>query len=114
MRPELGTLHDIVDSARLAREYVAGLTLEQFQRDSLHQDAVCRRLLVIGEAVRRLPEVVREQFPSLPWGQIVGLRNVLVHQYDEVDWSTVWVILQRDLPVLIAELGPRVDQALKE
>lgn len=55
MRHELGTLHDIVDSARLAREYVKELSLEQFRRDSLHQDAVCRRLLVIGEAVRRLP-----------------------------------------------------------
>jgi uncharacterized protein with HEPN domain len=114
LRHELGTLHDIVDSARLAREYVEGLSLEQFQRDSLRQDAVCRRLLVIGEAVRRRPESVRERYPSLPWGRIVGLRNVLVHQYDEVDWSTVWVILGRDLPELIAELGPTVDQALQE
>ena len=114
MRPELGTLHDIVDSARLAREYVKDLSLEQFRGDSLHQDAVCRRLLVIGEAVRRLSVSVRERHPGLPWERIVGLRNVLVHQYDEIDWSTVWVILERDLPAQIAELGPTVDQALRE
>ena len=97
-------LLDILLSARLARSYVVGKTREAFAADRQCQDAVVRRLEVIGEAARRVSTAGRAALPGLPWRQMVGLRNRMIHEYDRVDVAVVWETVTRDLPALIAAL----------
>lgn len=97
-------LLDILDSARQIVRYLDGISNQQFLRDVLRQDAVIRRLLVIGEASRRLSDECREEHPGLPWRSIIGLRNVLVHDYDDIDLEAVWRTIQLELPKLIGYL----------
>ena len=83
-------LVDILEAARLAREYVAGKTSEEFLQDTQCQDAVIRRLEIIGEAARRLSDETRKALPSLPFLDMADMRNFLIHNYDDVDLSIVW------------------------
>lgn len=62
------------------------------------QDAVIRNFEVIGEAVKRIPESMKEERPDIPWRRIAGLRDVLIHQYMRVDLEAVWAIVRDDLP----------------
>jgi len=61
------------------------------------QDAVVRNFEVIGEAVKRIPESMKEERPDIPWRRIAGLRDVLIHQYMRVDLEAVWAIVRDDL-----------------
>ena len=66
--------------------------------------ALVRLLEIIGEAGNRVPEDQRARIPNIPWPQIVGLRNRLIHGYDEVDFDILWQIVSSDLPTLIEVL----------
>jgi uncharacterized protein with HEPN domain len=66
--------------------------------------ALLQLLLILGEAASRVSQVYREKHPEIPWGQIVGLRNRLIHGYDAIDYDILWNILTTDLPPLIAIL----------
>jgi uncharacterized protein with HEPN domain len=101
-------LLDILEAARLALEYVRGKAREEFLADVQLQDAVIRRLAIIGEAARRVSDETRAAIPSLPWHQMVGMRNIIVHEYDDVDLDVVWDAVTRDLPPLVADLGERL------
>ncbi len=101
-------LLDILDSAKTAIEYVAGKTQSEFLSDRQCQDAVIRRLEIIGEAARRLSEETRTAHPELPWRGIIGQRNILIHKYDDVDLFVVWETVKNDLPGLVAHLQPFV------
>jgi uncharacterized protein with HEPN domain len=97
-------LVDILAAARLALKYTSGKTREQFLADTQCQDAVIRRLEVIGEAARRISEDSRAALPRVPWKDIVAMRNILIHKYDGVDLVVVWDTVQEHLPALIREL----------
>ena len=97
-------LEDILISARLASEYLAGAQQGEFASNTQLQDAVIRRLELIGEAARRMSADGRQRWPNLPWQEMIGMRNVVVHDYDEIDLSIVWVTVERDLPDLVAAL----------
>lgn len=97
-------LLDILQSARLARQYVEGLDRESFMREPQVQDAVIRRLEIIGEAARRVSDETRMNLPGLPWREMIGMRNRLIHQYDFVSLAIVWEVTQDDLPPLIVAL----------
>jgi uncharacterized protein with HEPN domain len=97
-------LLDILEAARGAMRYVAGKTRTEFMSDEQCQDAVIRRLEIVGEAARRVSDEARRQHDSVPWRDIVGFRNVLIHQYDGVDLTLVWETVQNQLPLLIETL----------
>lgn len=99
-------LRDILDSACVVRRYLDGLTREQFLMDSNleKQDAVIRRFEIIGEAARHLSPEVQKTFPDIPWKLITGMRNILIHDYDDVNLNRVWQTAQEDLPSLIQKL----------
>jgi uncharacterized protein with HEPN domain len=99
---------DILGAAKLALSYVAGKTQEDFLEDTLCQDAVIRRLEIIGEAARRLSRQARTTLPGLTWNAMIGMRNILIHEYDAVDLSVVWDTVQNDLPALIKVIEPLV------
>ena len=80
-----------------------------FERDELLQAWFLRNLQILGEAARGIPEDVRALAPDVPWPSIVGMRNVLVHGYFEIDTEIVWDAASRDLPAL----KPAVERLLK-
>lgn len=95
---------DILDAAALAISYVEGKERNDFLADVQLQDAVIRRLEIIGEAGRRISDNTRAAHPSVPWHDIVSMRNFLIHEYDGVDMDIVWDTVQSDLPKLISAL----------
>ena len=97
-------LEDILNSARIIREYLSGVALESFLANTEKQDAVNRRFEIMGEATRHLSPSVRQALPEIPWTLMTGMRNILIHDYDEVDPKRVWETAQNDLPTLISRL----------
>lgn len=93
-------LHDILESIEKIERYVQGLTYEQFVQDSKTLDAVLRNLEIIGEAARHVPAAIQAQYSEVRWGQIVALRNRLLHGYFAVDEGIVWDIVVNELPDL--------------
>jgi uncharacterized protein with HEPN domain len=78
---------------------------EAFLVSRLTQDAVIRNLEIIGEAARRVPEHYRQAHPHIPWREMAGLRNVLIHEYEGVDINRVWLIIENELPPVRAHLA---------
>ncbi len=97
-------LIDILESARRAVAYAGDKTLDEFEADIQCQDAVIRRLEIIGEAAHRLSAETQAMHPQVPWRSMTQMRNPVIHQYDDVDLSIVWDTVQHDLPPLIAAL----------
>lgn len=97
-------LLDILEAAKLALAYVSGKTREEFLADTQCQDAVIRRLKIIGEASRRLSDQTRAAFPDLPWRAMVGMRNILIHEHDDVDLIAVWDTVHINLPSVVTTL----------
>lgn len=90
-------LTDILESIELIRAYTKSLDLDEFKEDSRTQDAVLRRFEVIGEAVKSLPSDLKDRRPSVRWGDIAGLRDVLIHGYHRVRLSRVWAVIEDGL-----------------
>ena len=97
-------LLDILESIGKIEEYTAGKEEQDFLENTLLQDAILRRLEVMGEAVKGIPQNVRSEHPRVPWKEIAGLRDVLIHQYFGVKLERVWRIVEKNLPVLKTEL----------
>ncbi len=109
MRPEerdVAYLWDMRAAARTVRELVAGMNVEAFLADRRTQLAVERGLELVGEAARRVSMPLRDAHPELPWRTIVGLRNVLIHDYGEIDEARVFAVAARDIPDLPSRLEP--------
>lgn len=99
-----GLLRDVLDSSRQIRTYLDGIDREAFMADLLIQDAVLRRFEIIGEAASRISPETQALFPSLPFRSMRGMRNIIAHDYGEVDLEQVWKTATADLPGLIATL----------
>jgi len=97
-------LLDILEAAKLAISYIGEKSKEIFMKDTQCQDAVIRRFEIIGEASRRISEETQAAFPDLPWNEMIAMRNVMIHEYDDVDMSIVWKTVKNDLPPLVALL----------
>ena len=104
MSPDRDFLEDIVVAARLAQSYAATITRDELLSNIEKQDAIVRRLAVIGEASTKLPDHLKAELSNIPWSSIIGLRNILVHQYWEIDFDELWTIIHRDLPELVAAI----------
>lgn len=79
-------LSDIREAAAKARQFVAGMTFEQFAAEEKTAFAVVRCLEIIGEAARKIPEPVRARYPQFPWREMAGMRDVLIHDYMDVNY----------------------------
>ena len=97
-------LLDIIEGAKAAHSYVKGKTKQDFLKDFQCQDAVVRRLEIIGEAARRVSEQTRESLTDLPWTEMISMRNILIHRYDDIDMLIIWDTVHNDIPPLIAAL----------
>ena len=97
-------LADILNAARSIRRFVDGVTKDEFLGNEEKYEAVNRKFEIIGEAASRLSPEARQQFPDIPWKLATAMRNILVHDYDDVNLHVVWNTAQNDLPTLIASL----------
>jgi uncharacterized protein with HEPN domain len=93
-------LQDILESIEIIEEYTQELSSEDFFNRRQTQDAVIRRLEIIGEAVKHIPSDIRVEFPAIPWKKIAGMRDFLIHEYFGVNLERVWLVVSRDLPPL--------------
>ena len=103
-------LSNIVECIGQIEQYVVG-GKEVFLRDRMVQDAVIRNFEVMGEAVKRLSMELRQANDDVPWRQMAGFRDMLIHDYLRVDMSEVWTVVERDLPMLKPRLVELLEQA---
>ena len=91
-------LQDIVEAINRIESYIQDITRCQFEIDRMRFDAVVRNLEIIGESVKRVPDSIRENYPSVSWRKIAGLRDRLIHAYFDIDIDIIWNIVQSELP----------------
>jgi len=109
-RTDKDLLNDIQEAARRIAAYIAAMPYEAFLGDTKTQDAVVRNLEIIGEATKRFPMSVREQYPEIPWTGMAGMRDRIIHGYDTVDLQIVWDVVKQDIP----EIKPQIQQILAD
>lgn len=98
-KPEV-YLQDILESIEHIQRFLEGITEDEFCKNVEKQDAVLRRLEIIGEAVKHLPEEIRQRHPDVPWRQVAGMRDIIIHEYFGITLQMVWVVATEDVPDL--------------
>jgi len=102
-------LDDILGAIEKIDRYMAALSEEEFKEADIVVDAVLRNLEVIGEAARNIPDNLRQQYSHIPWQRIVGLRNVVIHAYFNVDLNIIWQIIKANLPAVKEDIAKMRD-----
>ncbi|OGF23451.1 hypothetical protein A3D45_00895 [Candidatus Falkowbacteria bacterium RIFCSPHIGHO2_02_FULL_42_9] len=97
-------LSHILESIEAIEEYTAGISQDEFSGSRQKVDAVTRRIEIIGEATKNLPANFRAANIHIPWKQMTGMRDNLVHEYFGIDYDEVWQTIKEDLPVLKKEI----------
>jgi len=109
MQPEkrdFSSLWDIIKAAKLIQTFIEEKGKEEFEQDPMCHFAVIAQIQIIGEATKRLSRDFRAIHSSIPWKEIAGMRDILIHLYDCVDLDEVWHVVTKDLPELIAYIEP--------
>jgi uncharacterized protein with HEPN domain len=106
----LDFVEDILDAMDKAEVLVEGFTYREFEEDFRTNFAVVRALEIIGEATKRLPMSIRQQYPGIPWTGMAGMRDRIIPGYDTVDLQIVWDVVKQDIP----HIKPQIQQILAD
>ena len=93
-------IEDILESIKLIEKYIKNISKENLDNNQKLKDSIVRRLEIIGEAVKNIPDNFRKKYPEVPWKKIAGLRDIIIHTYFSLDLDITWDIIKKDLPDL--------------
>ena len=93
-------LEDMQEACQKVQRYVEGVSFEAFTGNSMRVDAVLHNLLIIGEAVKGVPDEMRKEHTDIEWRKIAGLRDIVAHEYFGIDFEIIWDVVQNKLPDL--------------
>jgi uncharacterized protein with HEPN domain len=110
----LEILHHVLDEIRFVEEQTEGLSEDEFMHDGTVQRAFVRSIEIIGEAVKTLPNDVRERYADIEWRSLAGMRDKLIHHYFGVDYSIVWDVVKNKLPGLGIQITKVIQDENKE
>lgn len=94
-------VEDILESIGNLQSFVEGMTYEEFTGDTKTVRAAAYEVMIIGEAARQIPKSIQSRYTRIPWAEMKGIRNVVVHEYFRVDLQILWQTITRDLPALV-------------
>ncbi len=100
------SLIDIERAARRILRYTDNISRVDLEVNDEKLSAILYQIAVIGEATKRLSQDLRQQHPEIPWREIAGMRDMLIHKYDQVDFDVIWDVVQIKLPELLTQLEP--------
>ena len=100
MKSDIVYLKHILDAISKIESYILNVDFDQFQKKSIIHDAVIRQLEIIGEATKSLSDDLIQKHTVIPWKDIAGMRDKLIHQYFGIDFGLVWNTLKTDIPTL--------------
>ena len=103
------SLYDALSAAKKVERFVGDVDWDGFQSNDEKSSAVYGQLIILGEACTRLSAEMCAQYDQVPWRQIVGMRNRIIHGYDEVNWEIVWQVATEHIPPLIKQLSDILD-----
>jgi len=101
-------LRDILESIEKAFRFVQGMDEKDFLKDEKTVFAVIRALEIVGEAAKKIPDDIRGKYPDIPWREMTGMRDKLIHDYFGVNLKLIWKTVQEDLPPLVPELSQAI------
>ena len=113
-RNDQSFLLDIIHAAKTLMRYVEEVTYEKYVASELLQDATLRKIEVIGEASRNLSDDLKERHNELPWHQMIGIRNRVIHGYFDVNLETVWGVITKEIPEILPVLESLVKSLEKD
>ena len=97
-------LRDMVEAAQKVIRYTTDREAESFAADEMAYDATLRNLEILGEGAKKIPEDIRQRYPSVDWRGVAGLRDILTHAYFALENATLWKIIRTDVPELLIRL----------
>jgi len=101
MRDDLVYLGHIDEFCEDLKTYLYEIKdFEEFKKSKLYQDAIVRKLEIIGEASKNISDELKKQYPEIPWRELKALRNVIVHEYFGINYSIIWEVLTKRIPIL--------------
>jgi uncharacterized protein with HEPN domain len=103
-------MRDILQYMERAEGHIDALDFKEFRRDNRTCDAVIRCIEVIGEATKNIPDEIRNKYPSIPWRDMAGMRDKIIHGYFVVDFETIWLVVKEEIP----KLKPMISRVLED
>lgn len=98
-RSDRDYIDDILDSINSIEKFVANNSYEEFLNNEMLHEAVIRKIGIIGEACNKLSDITKNKYPEIPWREIIGMRNKIIHNYFGVNLYTVWIAVQDEIPL---------------
>ncbi len=98
-------IEDILEAMEKIGSYIKEISFEAFEANDMIVDAVIRNLGIIGEASAQIPTDIKEKFPDIPWKRMIGLRNIVIHEYFGIDLDTIWQIVTKNIPDTKPQIG---------
>jgi uncharacterized protein with HEPN domain len=106
-------LSDILESIDDIESFINDMTFEDFLNDKKTKNAVIRSIEVIGEATKRIPESIKDKYPSVPWKKMAGMRDKMIHEYHRIDFDILWKTVKEDVPFVKLMLQSVMNDLMK-